>query len=271
MRTKEHKIKRMSMVAIAAAAMVLILSGFNCLTKPKKQPLVVERQQCVLQFMVGNIPCEDFHIGITMDIPVDGDPVLVDSVVRLLNQALYNFMDDSHETRFAPEKVYCADAKRLLQHYRETYRPFIVDTCYKGDEPYCFPDFFHYLTAVMVEQTEKFVTYKVSKYFVGEGDFEYSTWVTFDKRDGHRLPEVISFADFMRFLEEHPDQRTDTWGDMQYNISEGYDVKGRNSFGLKSDKVWNEYHYDPGIIDTMWYDMKVIKPYLSKEAKELLK
>ena len=258
-----HKKTRKSCLwLLVAGIMALALTGYNTSTKSRKQPLVVERQECVLQFMVGIIPSEDFHIGITMDIPVDGDPVLVDSVMRLLNQAIYNFMDDRSKPYFAPEKVYCADTKRLLQHYHDAYRPFIVDTCYKGDEPYCFPDFFHYLTVVMVEQTEKFVTYKVSVYFVGEGDFEYSTWVTFDKRDGHRLPEVISDADFMRFLEEHPDQRTDTWGDMQYNISEGY--------GIKSDKVWNEYHYDPGIIDTMWYDMKVIKPYLSKEAKELL-
>ena len=75
----------------------------------------------------------------------------------------------------------------------------------------------------------------------------------------------------MRFLEENPDQRTYTWEDMQIRISEGYDVEGRNYFGLKSDSVWNEYLYAPGIIDTLWYDMKVIKPYLSKEAKELLK
>lgn len=267
-----HKKTRKSCLwLLVAGIMALALTGYNTPTKSKKQPLVVERQECVLQFMVGNIPSEDFHIGITMDIPVDGDPVLADSIVRLLNWALYNFMDDNCEPRFAPEEVYCADAKQLLQHYREAYQPFIVDTCYKGDEPYCFPDFFHYLTVAMVEQTEKFVTYKSSVYFVGEGDFEYSAWVTFDKHDGHRLPEVISDADFMRFLEEHPDQRAYTWEDMQYCISEGYDVGSRNSFGLKSDKVWNEYIYAPGIIDTVWYDMKVIKPYLSKEAKELLK
>ena len=75
----------------------------------------------------------------------------------------------------------------------------------------------------------------------------------------------------MCFLEEHPDQRTDTWGDMLYNISEGYGIEGNNSFGLKNDKVWNEYNYDPGIVDTMWHDMTIIKQYLSKEAKELLK
>lgn len=263
--------KRISLVAIVAVVVVLILSGFRNHSKTKKQPLVVERQECVLQFMVGNIPSEDSHIGITMDIPVDGDPVLVDSVVRMLNQVIYNFIENRYKPRFAPEKVYCADAKRLLQHYREAYQPFIVDTCYKGDEPYCLPDFFHYLTAAMVEQTEKFVTYKTSVYYVGGADFEYSTWVTFDKRDGHRLPEVISYTDFMRFLEEHPDQRTDTWNDMQYCISMGHNVGSRNSFGLKSDKVWNEYIYDPGTIDTIWYDMKVIKPYLSMEAKELLK
>lgn len=255
----------------AAGIMTLALTGFNTSREPRKQPLKVERQGCILQFMVGDIPSEDFHIGITMDVPVGGDPVLVDSVVRLLNQALYYFMDNGEERYFTPEEVYCNDGKQLLQHYHEAYKPFIADTCYKGAGQHCHPRFFHYMMATMVEQTGKFVTYRVSTYFVGEGDFEYSDWVTFDKRDGHRLPEVISDADFMRFLEENPDQRTYTWEDMQIRISEGYDVEGRNYFGLKSDSVWNEYLYAPGIIDTLWYDMKVIKPYLSKEAKELLK
>lgn len=264
--------KMLGRVVIASVVMVLTLSGFQSRTETKKQSFVVERQQCVLQFMVGIIPSEDFHIGITMDIPVDGDPVLVDSVMRLLNQALYLFMDNGYEPRFAPEKVYCSDAKRLLQHYREAYKSFIADTCYKGYGLPCCPDFFHYLTATMVEQTEKYVTYRVSTYFVGEGDFEYSDWVTFYKSDGHRLGEVISDEDYMRFLEENPDQRAYSgWDDMQGRISAGYDIGGMNYFGLKKDKVWNEYLYAPGIIDTTWYDMKVIRPYLSEEAKELLK
>ena len=271
MKTNERKLK-IIMTAVAAAVMVLTLSGFQSHTKTEKRPFVVERQQCILQFMVGNIPSEDFHIGITMDVPVDGDPVLVDSVVRLLNRALYYFLDDDSRSRFRPEQVYCNDGKQLLKHYREAYKPFIADTCYKGFGLDCCPRFFHYLTATMVEQTDTYVTYRVTTYFVGEGDFEYSDWVTFFKSDGHRLGEVISDDDFLRFLEEHPDQRANSgWDDMQGRISEGYDVGGRNYFGLKKDKVWNEYIYAPGIIDTTWYDMKVIKPYLSEEAKKLLK
>ena len=255
---------------IMAGIITLAFTGFSTPTKPKKQPLVVERQEWIMQYMVGCIPSEDFHVGITMDVPVSGDPVLVDSVVRLLNQAIYLFFGEN-EPRFALEEVYCADGKRVLQHYREKYSPYIVDTCYRCDQPHCFPHFFEYLTATMVEQTDTYVTYRVATYFVGEGDFEYSDWVTFFKSDGHRLREVISDADFMRFLEENPDQRTGAWEDMQDRISAGYDVGGRNYFGLKKDKVWNEYLYAPGIIDTTWYDMKAIKPYLSDEAKMLLK
>lgn len=271
MKTSERKMKMTGLVAVVATVMVLALSGFQSQTETKKQPLVVERQQCILQFMVGNIPSEDFHIGITMDIPVDGDPVLVDSVMRLLNQALYLFFDDDSKFQIRPEDVYCKDGKQLLKHYRDAYKPYIADTCYKGFGIDCCPRFFHYLTATMVEQTEKYVTYRVSTYFVGEGDFEYSDWVTFYKSDGHRLGEVISDEDFLRFLEENPDQNPGILEDMQYLISAGYDPGGRNYFGLKKDKVWNEYLFAPGIIDTTWYDMKVIKPYLSKEAKELLK
>ena len=268
----QKKTTRSCLCLLAAGIITLVLTGFNTSDKPKKQPFEVERQQCVLQFMVGIIPSEDFHIGITMDVPVDGDPVLVDSVVRLLNRALYLYLDDRSEPRFRPEEVYCNDGKQLLKHYRETYKPFIADTCYKGFGLDCCPSFFHYLTATMVEQTDTYVTYRVTTYFVGEGDFEYSDWVTFYKSDGHRLREVISDDDFLRFLEENPDQRANSgWDDMQSRISAGYDVGGMNYFGLKKDKVWNEYIYAPGIIDTTWYDMKVIKPYLSEEAKKLLK
>jgi hypothetical protein len=254
----------------AAGIAIIALAGFMTSAKPYPKPLKVERQQWILQHMVGNIPSEDFDIGIIIDVPVGGDPVMVDSVTCLLNQALYCFLESSHEPHFTAEEVYCADGRRVLQHYQEVYKPFIVDTCYKGDEPPCFPHFFHFLTVVKEEQTNKYLTYRVAEYFVGEGDFEYSDWVTFNKADGHRLPEVISDAEFLRFLEEHPDLRTDTWDDMQWHIEEGYGVKGRNHFGLKTDSVWNEYLYDPGIIDTMWYDMEVIRPYLTEEAQRLL-
>lgn len=265
------KAKTTVLLLFAAGVMTIALTGCKTIEESYKQPLIIERQQWTMQHMVGNIPSEDFDLGITVDVPVGGPAFLVDSIVRLQNWAIYNFLDDETEPRFVPDAVYCSDAAQLLQHYREAYQPFIVDTCYKGDEPYCFPHFFHYMTVAFVEQTEKFVTYRVSEYFVGEGDFEYSDWVTFSKSDGRRLPEVISDTDFLRFLEEHPDQRTYTWDDMQWRISEGYGVEGRNCFGLKSDSVWNEYLYAPGIIDTLWYDMEVIRPYLTEEAQRLLK
>lgn len=106
MKTNESKMKTRGAAAVVAAIMVLALSSFQSQTETKKQPLVVERQQCILQFMVGDIPSEDFHIGITMDIPVDGDPVLVDSVMRLLNQALYFFFDDDSRFHIRPGEVY---------------------------------------------------------------------------------------------------------------------------------------------------------------------
>lgn len=127
----QKKTKTFSLCLLAAGIMALALMDFQNPTK-NKQPLVVEHQQCVLQFMVGNIPSEDFHIGIIMDVPVDGDPVIVDSVVRLLNQALYLFLDDKLEPRFRPEEVYCNDGKQLLKRYRETYKPFIAAPAIKA-------------------------------------------------------------------------------------------------------------------------------------------
>ena len=168
----QNKTTKFYLCLLAAGILTLALTGFDAPNESGKKPLVVERQQCILQHMVGTIPSEDFDIGITMDVPVDGDPVLVDSVVRLLNQALYLFFDDDTRFHIKPEDVYCMDGKRLIQHYRKAYKPYIADTCYKGFGVECCPRFFHYMAATMVEQTEKYVTYRVSTYFVGEGDFE---------------------------------------------------------------------------------------------------
>lgn len=231
------------------------------------RPLEVERQEWMIQHMKGDIPSEEFDIGVTVDIPVSGNPFLVDSVVHLLNESLYYYFEGSNDTRFSPEALYCPDGKRLLQRYQEAYKPYIEDTCeFHGG---C-PDFFVYLNVTMKEQTESFVTYEVSNYFIGEGDFEYLEWVTFYKSDGHRLSKVVNDEDVPRLIKTTSGTDYDVWEDMEYRLSDGEKGAWRCSFGLTSDSLHCQYLYAPGIVETFSFGLESVKPYLTKEAAELL-
>jgi len=229
-------------------------------------PFEVERQEWIIQHMRGDIPSEEFDIGVIVDIPVSGSPFLVDSVVRLLNESLYYYFEGSNDLRFSPEALYCSDGKRLLQRYQEAYKPYIEDTCeFHGG---C-PDFFVYLSVTMKEQTESFVTYEVSNYFIGEGDFEYLEWVIFDKSDGHRLAKIIDDVKVPELLKITFGTDYDVWEDAEYRLSKDDEVAWRCSFGLTSDSLQCQYLYAPGIVETFSLGLEAVKPYLTKEAAEL--
>ena len=248
----------------------IALTGFITPAKSKKMALYVERQQYGLQYSLGINPNEDFNIGITIDVPVGGNPALVDSVTCLLNQTLYSFFDDGIDRRFRPEEVYHNDAKTLVDHYREAYKAYICDTCSMYEEPFCVSDF-HYLKVTLVEQTKSFVTYEVSGYFIGEGDCEYLSWVTFHTNDGHRLPEVIRNDQVVDLLKCTAGTDYNVMDDVEYRLSIGGEVAWRCSFGLTTDSLRCQYMYAPGIVETFSLDMKTARPYLTKEAKRLLK
>ena len=260
----QKKTTKSCLCLFAAGIMILALTGFNTPTKPKKQPLVVERQECVLQHMIGGIPSEDCDIGINIDVPVGGDPVLVDSVMRFLNREIYEFFEPSYHLRFSQEEVYCADAKHLLSHYKDAYKPFFIDTCYRVDNPPCCTNG-HHLSVTMEEQTKSFVTYQVRVLHIGEGDCEYLEWTTFDKSDGHRLAEVIGADRVDGFVMEKCGV-----DDAQNRLSSGADVAWRFSFGLTTDSLRVQYLYAPGIVEDLLFDMKKARPYLTDEAKRLL-
>lgn len=253
------------LLVFAAGIMTLVLTGFNTLKKPRKQPLIVERQQCILQFMVGAYPGEDSDIGITIDVPISGDPVLVDSVMHFLNHELYGFLDWSDQPHVSQKKAYCAEPSHLLSHYQEAYKPYMTDTCYRIDDPPCCTNG-HYLSVTLLEQTQSFVTYQAMGLHIGEGDCEYLQWTTLDKSDGHRLAEVVDADHVNGFVMELCNLE-----DAKDRLSEGDEVAWRFSFGLTTDSLRVQYMYAPGIVETMAFDMKTAYPYLSKEAKELLK
>lgn len=253
-------------LTLVAGIAIIALASFTTLGKPYRQLLKVERQQWTLQHMRGNIPSEEFDIGVAIDVPVSGPALLVDSVMRLLNQAMYDFLEYRETPHYTFGEVYCSDGKELLQQYREAYKPFLEDTC---EFHCCFPDF-DFLCVSLVEQTESFVTYEVSSYFIGEGDCEYLNWITFDKSDGHRLSKVINDDDVLQFLKDTDGTDYNVWYDVEYRLAMGYEAAWRCTFGLTADSLRCQYFYAPGIVETFSLDLEPIKPYLTKEAGNLL-
>lgn len=257
------------LVFFVATIVIFALTGFTTPAKPQKLALYVERQRHVLQRSEGIIPSEDFNIGITIDVPVGGNPALVDSVTRLLNQALYGFFDGEMEPRYNIEEVCHNDAKTLVEHYRKAYKSYICDTCSMHYEPFCVSDF-HYLSVTLVEQTKSFVTYEISRYFIGEGDCEYLTWVTFFTSDGHRLPKVIKDEQVVDLLMHTYGTEYDVTAEVECRLEIGLEAHSWCDFGLTRDSLRCQYFYAPGIVETFSFDMKTARSYLTDEAKRLL-
>lgn len=254
---------------LAFVFMALALTGFTIATKTEKKNLVFERQECVLQHMVGFIPSHDIDIGMTVDVPIGGDKVVVDSIMYFINEAVYGFMESGDGSGFTPEQVYCADAKHFVKHYYDAYRPLIPDTCYEFDGTpgrFCDPEYF---SVIMVGQTDAFVTYQIGTLYLGEGASYYCEWFTFSKEDGHRLQDVITTDNLLRFFEEHPEEENEIFDEMKALIYNGFSVEGRSVFGLSGNKLLHQFRI-PGDIYDAEYDLEVIKPYLTDEAKEWL-
>ena len=262
------KMKKSCLWLLAAGIITLFFTGFCIPAKPKKQPFVVERQECVFQFMVGFIPSHDIDIGFTVDVPVGGGKTVVDSVMRFINEAVYGFMESGDGSDFTPEQVYCADGKQFAKHYYDAYKPLVSDTCYEMEEGpgrFCDPEYF---SVIMVGQTDAFVTYQIGTLYLGEGALFFCEWFSFSKDDGHRLQNLITTENLLRFFEEHPEEENDISDEMKALIYNGYSIEGGSTFGLTGDKLLHQFRI-PGDIYDAEYNLEVIKPYLTDEAKKL--
>lgn len=225
------------------------------------QPLVVERQECVLKNVKHPMTGQPYDIGVVVDVPTEGHQVLVDSVMAYLNKTLYEFFE-SGEKEFLPfDSVRSTDSRHLLSHYQEAYQGFYVnDSTLSGND---------FLEVVVAAQTDSYVTYEANWSFYGEGVETSQDWKTFRKSDGQSLGEVVGNENLIRFLEGHPDMRSeDVWADIQHKMKDSVEIA--DNFGLLGDSVAHQHCYANGIFETVKYDLKTILPYLSKESKELV-
>lgn len=240
----------------------LFKQAFRCYASA--QPVSVERQVCFLKHFthLPNVVCD---LDITLDIPVSGPQRLRDSITDFFNRQLYRFFDDGEHCHLPYGRVYSANPRGLAERYREAYRPFFLEDSTEIHEFYT-----DCLMLKLVAQTYVYVTYEIDYLFFGEGLEVGTDWVTFVKSDGHRLTEIVSDENMMRFYEEHPELRNEEiWDYVQWELSLGND-SWVGSAGLLNDSVAYQFIFAQGIYEDLMYPLEVLKPYLSEEAREVL-
>ena len=249
--------KKLNLWLITSCFMAALFAVGCTSNRKAPQPFAVETQTCVLKH-VNFYDFDEFDMAITIDIPVNAPKVLADSITAFLNESLYQYFDNGEKIHIPYESVYSTDLQYLADHYWDTYRSF-----YDQQDPD-----FHWLFLNLVAQTDTYATYEVVLSFRGEGVHEFRQWITFVKKDGHRLKEVISNENLLRFYEDYPDLvRNGSHYELQRAISEGYDPC---VLGLLSDSLACIFPANTGHEEIDLYDLKVIKPYLSKEAQRLV-
>lgn len=205
----------------------------------------------------------------TVDVPVNGPEALEDSVLAFINQELYDACEscahvDEDVVTFSKEDLFSDDAERLLSHYTEKYRPAIQDSLWK--------DFG--LTIAMEAQTDKFVTYGLEFYHCGAGCSSQKFYYTFDKDDGHRIREIVSQDNLVRFFEDYPEYSTiegDAWtGEPEWKFfpENGYD---NPCFGLLDDHFSLVIEGQGSQYMLTRFPYSQIFSYLSPEAQSLVK
>jgi hypothetical protein len=259
-------IKRtISALAITVLALSFLTTGFAANPKGGDDTLTIKRQACFLKDFT-HLQEKDCGLAVVADLPVKGPKMLVDSITVFLNEELYGYFDhDADNHRLPYEKVFSTDIPHLLKHYQKVYRPY-----YDVKNPDVCEFATHCLELNLVAQTATYVTYEVVHQFFGEGLEEVRSWVTFTKSDGHRLREVITSDNLLRFFKEHPEQRNnDIWNDMVSTMNE-YGSLRSYSVGLLNNSLAFQYVWAPGIFDDFKYDLALLKPYLNTEVQELL-
>ena len=170
---------------------------------------------------------------ITIDVPVKGPQYLVDSVTEFLSEELGYF-----------KKVVSDEEERD----------------------------FDCVELRLVAQTNRYVTYEIDKIFFGEGVEIATDWVTFVKKDGHRLKEIITNDNMLRFFEDHRELVEEgVWEEVQWDLGQGMEVWIATPVGLLNDSLAHQFVYAPGIFEDLRYPLEAIRPYLSREARRVVR
>lgn len=169
----------------------------------------------------------------TIDGPVNGPKILVDSIMAFINKELYDAYEsnahlDENVISFTKEEMFTDDGKRLLSNYMEKYKSQLQDSLWRVFG----------LTMKMEAQTDKYVTYGLEFFYCGAGCSSQKEYHTFDKLDGHQVKEIISHENLVRFFKDYPEYSTigaDAWsGAPGWEFSSEYEYDN-SWYGLLDD------------------------------------
>ena len=251
---------------MAMMTISFLTAGYAASPKTDNDTVVVKTQSCFLKNYT-HIEKNDCGLGIVADLPVKGPKTLIDSITLYLNEQLYWFFDYDENNRHLPfEKVFSTNIPKLLNQYRKAYKPYFdvhnPEICEFGT---------NFLELNLVAQTETYITYECIYAYYGEGLEEARYWVTFDKSDGHRLKEIVTADNLIRYLREHPEVDDDgVWGDIRESMAENDNFSRPIHAGLLNGKLALQFIWAPGIYDDSQYDLAPLMSYLSAEAQALV-
>ena len=248
------------------STLVLMLTGCRVNEEVSSLSLVTETHDCVLKNYT-HLTGQVYPLSISVDQPIEGPQLLLDSLTAFFNKTLYDYFDDGEKCHLPYDSVFSTDVKSLPEHYRDAYKRFFLPDSTEVHEfrTDC-------LELNMVAQTDIYVTYEVNSVFFGEGAEVATEWVTFVKSDGHRLTDVISEKNLLKFYQENPQYRNEVvWEYIQKQEADNQEAGMGCNVGLLTDSVAHQFTFAPGIFEDMKYPLKSIAPYLSKEAQKLIK
>ena len=192
--------KKIGLFLMIASTIVSLLGCGSAKTERSMDLVVVEQTDSVY----GNNENNDYEwASLTVDVPVDGPKELVDSVMALVNSSLYKFCEycivfenePDEFVAYSQEELFTDDGERLLSHYMKKYKPLIEDSLWNTFG----------LELKLENQTARYVTYGLEFMHCGGSCGSEKEYYTFDKKDGHQVPEVISHSNLVRFFEDYPE------------------------------------------------------------------
>lgn len=205
----------------------------------------------------------------TVEAPVNGPQALVDSVMAFLNNELYEACESNAHFEedtvvFRREQLFSDDGERLLSHYMEKYKPLIQDSLWRVFG----------LSLKLDAQTEKYVTYGLEFFCCDASRSSEKEFYTFDKKDGHRIKEIISHDNLVRFFEDYPEYNSigaDPWtGEPGWKYYPNEDFRD-SRYGLMDDRFVLSIYGDGRNYLLADFPYNHIYSYLSPEAQSLVK
>ena len=246
-------------VCLIAMGISTILSGCTDSKQVDSKDLeVVEQADSV----IATIDDENFSAHFTLDVPVKGPQVLIDSVLALVNYELYNSLEESAHfdedvVLFTREEMFSKDGEQLLKSYMDKYGPILKDSLWRVYD----------FKLKMEAQTESYVTYGLEHFHCGGSCGSEKYYYTFDKSDGHQVKEIITPENIASFMKDNPDFATNKEFEWEFDAENEFEDQ---NYGLLDNtlSLVISGHGNHFFLVDIPFDK--ISSYLSQEAQTLL-